>query len=472
MKLRLKIISIFLVSIAISVIVFFYTTSYLVEHVAWKGINFEMMDKAVAEAQTKISLLSKIEENKIQIIGEEVAEKYQGMIIEAISKDESWYLTTAKTQQIKTVHEMLNHLSEHNKYQQKQWSVAKEVTTQNGESMYVLVIVPQEHFRLLYWHINGDQGLKVTRTIVSAGFMITLTVSTFCAFIFSRSMLKRFNHLYHGIAQFGLGNTKVTVDDKKKDEIGELVHTFNQMAYKINEQVEVQKEQENKRRELVSNISHDLRTPLSSIVGYTESLRNGIYDDEAEQNQYLEIIYKKALYTEKLLGELLDFSRLECGALTLYKEKVDLAELTRAVLIEYLPSMEERQIELGVDIEEGIALVEIDKAQISRVIRNLLDNAIKYGSQGKIIRVSIKRYSNRVELWVMDKGQGIPKDALEHIFERFYRVDKSRNTKEGGMGLGLAIVDEIIKKHKGTISVASETGDGTTITVVIPIEKS
>lgn len=241
------------------------------------------------------------------------------------------------------------------------------------------------------------------------------------------------------------------------------------VIYGIQREYEKKEREEKSRKELISNLSHDLRTPLSSVLGYSEMLKNGIYDDEAEQQQYYDIIYRKAIYMEKLLTELLEYSRLELGTIRLQKQNMDMTELVREILIEYYPELEKNQYELVLEMPDEPIIGNWDKEKIGRVLRNLIDNALKYGMDGKKLRIAVRKREKQVYVEIQDYGKGIPHKEISHVTERFYRADHARNSQKGGMGLGLFIVQEIVKLHEGSFQLESKEQQGTRIGVRLPV---
>ncbi|HEX7712742.1 MAG TPA: HAMP domain-containing sensor histidine kinase, partial [Bacillota bacterium] len=171
---------------------------------------------------------------------------------------------------------------------------------------------------------------------------------------------------------------------------------------------------------------------------------------------------------EKLLDELLEFSRMESDGFQLQLAETNLAELAREILIEYLPFIKEQDINLQADIPDSPVSARVDPNRISRVLRNLIDNALKYGSQGKYLRVAVTSTQTTISIEVEDRGPGITETEQAKIFDRFYRIDKGRNSAAGGAGLGLAIAREIVRKHGGQIRVTSEKGKGTIFGVELP----
>ncbi len=241
------------------------------------------------------------------------------------------------------------------------------------------------------------------------------------------------------------------------------------VIYGIQREYEKKEREEKSRKELISNLSHDLRTPLSSVLGYSEMLKNGIYDDEAEQQQFYDIIYRKAIYMEKLLTELLEYSRLELGTIRLQKQNMDMTEFVREILIEYYPELEKNQYELVLEMPDEPIIGNWDKEKIGRVLRNLIDNALKYGMDGKKLRIAVEKREKQVYVEIQDYGKGIPQKEISHVTERFYRADHARNSQKGGMGLGLFIVQEIVKLHNGSFYMESKEQQGTRIGVRLPV---
>lgn len=468
LKLRTKILSIFILSIILSVVIFLFVIAYLINNGLWAGIGAPEMTAVVESATKEIQEISLFSEEDIKPILEGWKIKYPGMELELVTNQLKLIYTTASKQQIGTMNEMMESISDNEQLTKKRWVVAREINIVNGEKGYLVIIVPAEYFTAFSFNINGHKGEGVFGKMFIIGIAITLIISSAFAYMFSKSISKRFTELFKGISSFELGNLEIQIEDQSQDELGHLTVTFNRMATRLKHQIDIEKLYNDERKKLVSNISHDLRTPLTSIIGYSESLEKQVYEDEQERQKYIQIIRKKAIYMEKLLGELLEFSRLESGIVKLNKQKMDVVELVREVFIEYLPALEDNEIELKLELPENPLIVCVDKEGISRVLRNLIDNAVKYGSSGHGIDFSLKDIQDNFIFELKDEGLGIDHKNLEMIFQRFYREDRSRNSKEGGLGLGLAIADEIVKMHHGKIFVKSEVGKGSTFTVVLP----
>lgn len=468
MRLRTKIFTIFILSIIISVIIFIFINWYLINNGWWAGINTNDMERVANGAASQVQKLNSFNYLKIKSILNEWKEKYNGIELELLSERMKLVYTTASNQQIETMSELMESLSKHGEFSQTRWIVAREINMANDEKGFLVIIVPAKYYTALSFSINGLKGAGIFGKMFLIGLGITLIISSSFAYMFSKSISERFNILYKELSKFELDNMDIAINDTSQDEIGYLAVAFEKMSERLKNQVNVEKAYHEQRKKLVSNISHDIRTPLTSIIGYSESLENNVYEDEEEEKRYITIIRKKALYMEKLLRELLDFSRLESGHFVINKQKVDVSEMLRELLIEYLPVLQESMMEIDAEIPEYTIFANIDRDEIARVIRNLLDNAIKYGKDGVIISFTLADDYDNLRIELKDNGCGIDSKNLEFIFERFFREDKSRSTKEGGMGLGLAIADEIIKMHGGQIYVKSIHGKGSTFTVVLP----
>nr|WP_203582960.1 ATP-binding protein [Ruegeria sp. PrR005] len=229
------------------------------------------------------------------------------------------------------------------------------------------------------------------------------------------------------------------------------------------------------RRDFVANVSHELRTPLTAIMGFIETLRGPARDDAAARARFLEIMEQEASRMNRLVGDLLSLNRVETDERVRPRDQVDLTAQIASTLNSLRPLAEEAGVELISDGPEHLVNVTGDTDQIRQVLTNLIENAIKYGSSGGEVRVSLTEVERdpavrgpAVRLLVMDKGAGIDPIHLPRLTERFYRVDSHRSRQKGGTGLGLAIVKHIINRHRGRLRVESALGAGTTFTVILP----
>ncbi|UYG98090.1 sensor histidine kinase [Cytobacillus firmus] len=254
-------------------------------------------------------------------------------------------------------------------------------------------------------------------------------------------------------------NTKVIVESK--DEIGSLARAINYLAVELNHY-------QTNRREFFANISHELRTPLTYLGGYTKAIQEGLYQSEEEKSQYLSIIEKETNRMTKLVNDLFELSKMEEGKLDFHFEDIDLYEVVQSAILKTELKAKEKRIEILLEGEEGLPAVRLDGLRTEQIVINLLENAIRYTEYGSIT-VRLWREKQQIKLTIEDTGSGIPKEDLPYLFERFYRVEKSRSRATGGTGLGLSIVKSLVEFQKGKIYVKSVVGKGTTFVLAFPV---
>lgn len=232
-----------------------------------------------------------------------------------------------------------------------------------------------------------------------------------------------------------------------------------------------QEKLEHSRREFVANVSHELRTPLTTIKSYLEALSDGAIDDPALAHRFVGVTRNETERMIRLVNDLLQLSRLDSKQAILSKEPISLGEMLEDVADRFAFQLQQKSIEIMMNIDHDLPLVMLDADQIDQVLDNLVSNAIKYTTDGGMIEmVARSRNKDQVEVSIADTGIGIPKKDLPQIFERFYRVDKARSRSMGGTGLGLSIAREIIKAHGGTIAIDSEMDRGSKVSFVLPIQ--
>ncbi|MFC5530767.1 sensor histidine kinase [Cohnella yongneupensis] len=291
-------------------------------------------------------------------------------------------------------------------------------------------------------------------------------------YLVSRSFIKPLYALKFAAEQIKEGNLEHKVVLSRKDEIGELSAAFEDMRVRLNESIRLQLQYEDNRKELISNISHDLKTPITGIQACVEGLRDGIANTEAMKDKYIGMISKKSEEMNRLIDELLLFSKLDLKREPFQLERVDLGAYLRDCVDElrYDPRMDGVALTYSGVLEDQPAPVMVDREKLHRVIMNIVDNSLKYMDKEPreiSVRLSVDRTEAKVS--IQDNGPGIDNAALPHIFERFYRADPSRQSATGGSGLGLAIVKQIIEGQGGTVSAESLAGQGVNITFALPI---
>ncbi|WP_020007007.1 two-component system histidine kinase PnpS [Salinicoccus albus] len=228
---------------------------------------------------------------------------------------------------------------------------------------------------------------------------------------------------------------------------------------------------EKMRSDFVANVSHELKTPVTSVHGFAETLLAGGVQDEETTKQFLQIIHDESQRLDRLIRDLLNLSRIERQEMPLNIEEVEMTALIQETAETLQGSLESKNTNLLLPQEDKAVTLEGDRDRIRQVILNLIANSINYTSEGGTVEVDLRENMNEIKLIVADNGMGIPEESLPRIFERFYRVDKARSRHSGGTGLGLAIVKHLIESHQGRIEIQSREGEGTTITVILPKEQ-
>lgn len=265
------------------------------------------------------------------------------------------------------------------------------------------------------------------------------------------------------------GDMNTEVEVSGDDEFSEMASSLNSMVSDIRVLMDRERESERTKNELITNVAHDLRTPLTSIIGYLELLRLKKDLPPETRQQYTEIAYAKSVKLQQLINDLFGFTKLNYGKIAMRVSRIDIVKLLSQLMTEFYPNFVEKG--LSYDLESNVPAADItaDPDLLARLFDNLINNAIKYGADGKRIHVKIDAKPETVTVSVINYGKIIPADELPLIFNRFYRVEQSRSSETGGTGLGLAIAKNITEMHNGTITVTSDFS-GTAFTVCIPTD--
>ncbi|WP_430790656.1 sensor histidine kinase [Virgibacillus flavescens] len=296
--------------------------------------------------------------------------------------------------------------------------------------------------------------VKFARTFFPIIFisLIVLLVLTnlLLSYFMSRSILRPVKQLSIASSKISNGDLDFTIKAKGKDELGRLVTTFDSMRQQLKESLALRDRYENNRRELIMNISHDLKTPVTSILGYAEGINDGVANSKEKQERYLQTIHAKATYMNRLIDELALYSKLDVKKLEFDFEAVDIISFVQDYIEEIREELSEKGIQLSLDTIEINENVLMDRDKVIRAMENVIYNSVKYmdKSDGRI-SISLIDQKQMIRLTVHDNGPGLSNDELPKIFSRFYRSDPARS--KGGSGLGLAIASQIIEAHGGEI---------------------
>jgi signal transduction histidine kinase len=338
---------------------------------------------------------------------------------------------------------------------------------------YLYVILGGELYDNIIQKLKGSYILQLSAWMIAASLLFALMAGL----ILFAVLTKRLKRLSRVMDAFKVGDTEELLHipvrgrhDRSADEIERLGTTFKEMAERIQEQMEELKNSDASRRDLIANVSHDLRTPLATLQGYIETLL--IKQDALtveEQRSYLEIAIGHCERLSKLVSELLELAKLDSDAVRIHPEPFNLGELVQDVLQKFQLQANEKQITITTNIQEDLPFAEADIGLIERVLENLMDNAIHYTQEGGTIRLVLTPENHDIALQISDTGRGIPEEELPFIFNRFHQLEKNRKVETGHSGLGLAITRRILELHKRTIEVASSPATGTTFSFRIPI---
>lgn len=318
---------------------------------------------------------------------------------------------------------------------------------------------------------------KTTTKIVGLMILIGVIATIFLTnrfltrFIF-RYIQEALEELSQGVHQIRDGDLEIRLQHKTADEFAPICEDFNDMAMRLRESVEVIQNQEKNRKELLAGISHDLRSPLTSIKAYTEGLIDGVAKTPEAQARYLAMIQTKANDIESMITNLFMFSKMDLAEYPCYPEVLDLAKEITEFIQQEREEYETKGLQIDSSKVEACGLIYADTGQLRRVISNILGNSLKYKEQpaGRV-RLSCAKSNGKIQLIIEDDGPGVPEEALSRLFHVFYRTDPSRNNPQKGSGLGLAIAEKAVARMEGTIRAENAVPHGLRIEVLLPEHK-
>ncbi len=338
---------------------------------------------------------------------------------------------------------------------------------------YIYAILGSEQVEYISQLLQQSYIMRVGVGAIMLALAFAFTGGLAIFFLLTRR-LRKLSHSMEVFREQGFEQLEAITESNKSspDEIDTMSDTFHHMAQQIQAQVIRLKETDALRRELVANVSHDLRTPLASLKGYLETL---LLKDKSltteERQKYLQIAHNNSERLSKLVTELFELAKLDAGELKLHKETFSMAELAHDVIQKFHLRAEQQGIHLEVDIDSDVPYVEADIGLIERVLDNLIDNALKNTPEDGTIRLALNADGTFVTVNVADTGRGIAEDELPHIFQRFYKKPNNENAQVGA-GLGLAIAQRIIELHGSRLSVKSILHKGTQFNFALPAENS
>lgn len=356
------------------------------------------------------------------------------------------------------------------------------VSSTLGKKQYDKVPVSPPPGRGVRFSRHGDDlGMSTGRlvrhlsrdTLVS--FMLVTVIATICFFIiyfllFIKRIVKDMTYISDRIIDIADGKSDEKIIIERQDEIGEIAGRINEMTEQINQLITSERDALQSNKDLIACVAHDLRTPITSVKGYLDLALDTKHYDLEQRQKYVRIAQTKANRLEYLIHDLFNYTKLTSGETTLHRSKIDLVQLVEQMMEEFYPLFQEEELECTTKYNISYLEMNMDGELIARAVQNLLSNAIKYGKDGKHVYVELECLEQEVQIRVTNYGLVIPEESIKHLFDKFYRVERSRNVKTGGTGLGLNIAQEIVHLHGGRIQVTSGAS-GTCFTIALPLHK-
>ncbi len=313
-----------------------------------------------------------------------------------------------------------------------------------------------------------SQGVMALTVIALVMIGVILFITYFL--LLTKKFVIYLDEISSGITEISNGRFEHRIDIKNEDEFAEIANKVNKMADDIKRLIENDRKSEHNKNQLITSVAHDLRTPLTSIIGYLELVSDQNKLTPEVRQKYIEVAYNKSKRLEKLIEDLFAYTNYSFGETTLDLTEIDMVKFMNQLIDEFYPSFTENKLEYEFKTDSVSAVVLADGNLLARAFANLISNAIKYGNDGKRVEISLNKDNGKVIVAITNYGRLIPEEELENIFERFYRIEGSRSSETGGTGIGLAIVKSIIKMHDGTIHVKSDL-NGTVFQVELDEKK-
>ena len=332
-----------------------------------------------------------------------------------------------------------------------------------------MVISMGQLFVLHQFNRFGPEVRAVMIQMLVTGVMILIFVCAALTLWVYRSVLRPLSKLQEATRKIRDGNLDFTLEVEEDDEIGELCQDFEEMRIRLKENAEEKIQYDIENKELISNISHDLKTPITAIKGYVEGIMDGVASSPEKLDKYIRTIYNKANDMDRLIDELTFYSKIDTNKIPYEFNKINVNSYFGDCVEEVGLDMDSRNIELGYFnyVSDDVVVI-ADAEQMKRVINNIISNSVKYMDKPKgIINIRIKDVGDFIQIEIEDNGRGIAAKDLPCIFDRFYRTDSSRNSSQGGSGIGLSIVRKIVEDHGGRIWATSKEGMGTEMHIVL-----
>ncbi|HDX9578250.1 TPA: HAMP domain-containing histidine kinase [Bacillus pseudomycoides] len=358
----------------------------------------------------------------------------------------------------KQLEQKITYIPKYGMITEDRWKESKYISTVSPVVKYG-VVIGYVHMFLETASIK-EMIYRLTKQFFTVG-ALTVTLTTILVFLFSRVITNPLIKMKRATEKMMKQNEPITLGIKSKDELGSLAKTIEQLSSEL---TYMKKE----RNEFLASVAHELLTPLTYVKGYTKVAKRESLSKE-EREEYLQIIEEETENITELVQDLFELAQLEQHQFTIKKQPISLLPFAERVVEKIKPSLKKKQMDISLYCQEDLYAY-IDDRRMEQVMLNLLHNAYQHSHKNSHITVQVLKKEHTFLIQVQDEGEGIPSEDLPHIFDRFYRVDKSRTRATGGKGIGLAVAKEIVELHGGSIQATSEVGIGTTFTMELPIK--
>ena len=425
----------------------------------------ELTDETFYKLQVQVNLDSGrfLDEKYLGEINEEIAKTASYLIVR---KDKQIYYTGNKTASDKISARLpeygsINEGADAGYYYSDMQKLVKQIDfvypDNSMGSIFIVTKVNSVVSKTLIFYLFGS--------IVLILLLTSITVAEWIR----KGIFLPLNEMNIAMYHIANGNFDYVLERKDNGEMGELYQSYEDMRLKLKESTEEMKQNEKQNKELVSNISHDLKTPITSIKGYVEGIIDGVADTPEKVDKYIKTIYTKACDMDRLITELTFYSSIDSNRIAYHFHKLNITDYFNDCVEDVGLELESKNIQLNyTNLVNSKTLIIADPEQMKKVINNIIGNSIKYMDKPKgIIDIRLLEDTDSIRIEIEDNGKGIASKDLGNIFERFFRTDASRNSSQGGSGIGLSIVKKIIEDHGGYIWATSKEGEGTCMHFVI-----
>lgn len=443
-------------SLLVSSIVFLIVSHFIYSTDLAKKEHITYDESRMYVQNTLLEKVAQINEVTVENYEESQVQAYVTSIIEGMYNLDPSYVTYARTYLVNGAGKIMYQegiVESLNLIKVIQMANNNEYSNEYDKFVAIYPVIINNEVCYLY----NESMLKpfTYREFTDVGNILAIVAATgvFILIIFklTRNKIAYLEYLSNCLGEISTGNLDYRIEIIGEDELAQVAKSITHMENELKHQISAQMKVEKSKNELVTNIAHDLRTPLTSIIGYIGLIKAKGYHTEEEASKYLEIAYNKAEKLKIIIEDLFELTKLHQQGVQLKKTTISLSNLLNQLIEELMPLAQEKQIDIETYIDTNDTNIEVDIGKITRVFENLIENAIKYSPEGETIYIELKSTKEYIHVAVSNPTEMISQDEIDRFFERFYRADQSRNSHAGGSGLGLAIAKNIIELHGGQI---------------------